>query len=69
MNTTDPNEENRKRNEESPVRELRLRRRRSRTRWIYLVYQARNGRGRSALTPQECRHVQRRSELEVVVVG
>ena len=43
------------------VRELRLRRRRSRTRWIYLLYQVRRG---SALAAQERRHVQRRRQLE-----
>jgi hypothetical protein len=43
------------------VRELRLRRRRSRTRWIYLLYQVR---ARSALTAQERGDVERGRQLE-----
>src|SRR5215208_4802284 len=74
------------------VRELRLRRRRSRVPWVYVVYQLRGGRARadnresadpaalshhdtvpsahggSALPTQKRGHVERRIEIEAVLV-
>src|SRR5215216_3291981 len=79
-------------NEKTLVRELRLRRRRSRVPWVYVVYQLRSGRARtgkresadpsvlshqrtvtsahggSALPTQKRGHVERRIEIEAVLV-
>ncbi len=52
-------------NEGRVVRELRLRRRRSRIPWVYLVYQSPCG---SALTAKKRRYVERRVEIEAVLV-
>ena len=65
-------------NAENPgaIRELRLRRRRSRMPWVYLVYQVRHRLPAAAsakagltLATEERRHIERRRLLERIAVG